>query len=58
MDVTCINPFLEAAGPCVTDHGLYRDASRQAIPQGQDALSQGDVTGIVGLTGDKHGSLA
>ena len=58
MDVTFINPFLEAAVNVLQTMAFTETQVGQPFLKGKTPLSQGDVTGIVGLTGDKHGSLA
>ncbi len=58
MDVTCINPFLEAVVHVLQTMAFTETQVGKPFLKGKTPLSQGDVTGIVGLTGDKHGSLA
>jgi chemotaxis protein CheX len=57
MDVNLINPFIEA-----TLHVLSSLAFTQAKAGKpylkKDALAQGDVSGIVGLTGETSGTLS
>src|SRR5262249_17192761 len=58
MDVTFINPFLEAAVNVLQTMAFTETQVGKPFLKGRTPLSEGDVTGIVGLTGDKHGSLA
>ena|SRR5438132_14372821 len=58
MDVTFINPFLEAAVNVLQTMAFTETQVGKPFLKGKTPLSQGDVTGIVGLTGDKNGSLA
>jgi len=58
MDVTFINPFLEAAVNVLQTMAFTETQVGTPFFKGKTPLSQGDVTGIVGLTGNKHGSLA
>jgi chemotaxis protein CheX len=58
MDVTFINPFLEAAVKVLQTMAFTETQVGKPFLKGKTPLSEGDVTGIVGLTGAKHGSLA
>ena len=58
MDVTFINPFLEAAVNVLQTMAFTETHIGKPFLKGKTPLSQGDVTGIVGLTGAKNGSLA
>jgi chemotaxis protein CheX len=58
MDVTFINPFLEAAVNVLQTMAFTETQVGKPFLKGKTPLSESDVTGIVGLTGDKHGSLA
>src|SRR5712692_11999303 len=58
MDVTFINPFLEAAVNVLQTMAFTEMQVGKPFFKGKTPLSEGDVTGIVGLTGDKNGSLA
>jgi chemotaxis protein CheX len=58
MDVTFINPFLEAAVNVLQTMAFTETQVGKPFLKGKTPLSEGDVTGIVGLTGAKHGSLA
>jgi len=58
MDVTFINPFLEAAVNVLQTMAFTETQLGKPFLKDKTPLSQGDVTGIVGLTGNKHGSLA
>ena len=58
MDVTLINPFLNAAMN-VTKTMSSVDLILGGTPYlKENHVAQGDVTGIIGLTGDAKGSLA
>jgi chemotaxis protein CheX len=58
MDVTFINPFLEAAVNVLQTMAFTETQVGKPFLKSKTPLSQGDVTGIVGLTGNQHGSLA
>ena len=58
MDVTFINPFLEAAVNVLQTMAFTETQVGQPFLKAKTPLSQGDVTGIVGLIGDQNGSLA
>ncbi len=57
MDVKIINPFLEAAV-----NVLKTMANIEAKPQKpylkNDSIAKGDVSGIIGITGDAQGSMS
>ncbi len=57
MDVKIINPFLEAAV-----NVLKTMAGMEAKPQKpylkNDSIAKGDVSGIIGITGDAQGSMS
>ena len=57
MDVTLINPFIEA-----TVHILETMASTKAEAGKpylkEDNVARGDVTGVIGLTGNANGSIS
>jgi chemotaxis protein CheX len=58
VDVTFINPFLEAAVNVLRTMAFTETQVGAPFLKGKTPLSQGDVTGIVGLIGHKNGSLA
>jgi chemotaxis protein CheX len=53
-----INPFLKAAVNVLQTMAFTETQVGEPFLKGKTPLSEGDVTGIVGLTGDKNGSLA
>ena len=57
MDVNLINPFIDA-----TLHVLETVASTKVEPRKpflkKDHVARGDVTGIIGLTGEANGSIS
>ena len=57
MDVRYINPFLEGVVEVVATMAFMKPVpGKPYVKKGDDA--KGDVTGIIGLTGDIKGSLA
>lgn len=57
MDVTLINPFIEATLHVLSS--LAFTEARAGKPYlKNDSLAQGDVSGIVGLTGETSGTLS
>lgn len=58
MNVAFINPFLEAAVKVLQTMAFTEPQVHKPFLKTRTPLSQGDITGIVGLTGDMHGSLA
>src|SRR5215510_1623706 len=58
MDMAFVNPFLEAVVNVLQTMAFTETQVGKPFLKGKTPLSEGDVTGIVGLTGDKHGSLA
>ena len=57
MDVTLINPFLSGAREVLLKMA-FLDTTTGAPYVKQDDRAAGDVSGIIGLTGDAVGSLA
>lgn len=57
MDVTYVNPFIKATG-----HVLHTIASTEAKAGKpylkKDKVAQGDVSGVIGLTGDVSGTIS
>jgi len=57
MDVTNVNPFIKATG-----HVLQTIASTKAIAGKpflkKDKVARGDVSGVIGLTGDVSGTIS
>ena len=58
MNVAFINPFLEAAVKVLQTMAFTEPQVGKPFLKGKTPVSQGDITGIVGLTGDMNGSLA
>ncbi len=58
MNVAFINPFLEAAVKVLQTMAFTEPRVGEPFLKGKTPLSQGDITGIVGLTGATKGSLA
>lgn len=58
MNVAFINPFLEAAVKVLQTMAFTEPHVGKPFLKGKTPLSQGDITGIVGLTGATNGSLA
>lgn len=57
MDVRYINPFLEGVLEVLATMAFMKPVpGKPYVKKGEDA--KGDVTGIIGLTGDVKGSLA
>jgi len=58
MHVEFINPFLQATVNVLQTMAFTQPQVGQPFLKSKTTLSQGDITGVVGLTGDIHGSLA
>lgn len=58
MNVEFINPFLEAAVKVLSTMAFTQPKPGQPFLKNKLPLSQGDVSGIVGLTGTVNGSMA
>ena len=58
MNVAFINPFLEATVKVLQTMAFTEPHVNEPFLKARTPLAQGDITGIVGLTGDMHGSLA
>ena len=58
MNVAFINPFLAAVVHVLQTMAFTETRVGKPCLKGKSPLSQGDVTGIVGLIGEQHGSLA
>lgn len=58
MNVEFINPFLQAAVTVLQTMAFTEPKVGKPFLKGKTPLSQGDITGIVGLTGVLNGSLA
>ena len=58
MNVAFINPFLEATVKVLQTMAFTEPQVGKPFLKGKTPVSQGDITGIVGLTGDMNGSLA
>ena len=57
MDVTLINPFIEATVHVLSSMAFTRAHVGKPYKK-KDHLAKGDVTGIVGLTGETRGTLS
>jgi chemotaxis protein CheX len=57
MHVAFINPFQEAAVKVLQTMAFTEPQVDKPFLKTRTLLAQGDITGIVGLTGDMHGSL-
>lgn len=58
MNVAFINPLLEATVEVLQTMAFTELQVGKPFLKDKTAISHGDITGIVGLTGDSHGSLA
>lgn len=58
MNVALINPFLKAAANVLKTMALTEPKPGKPFLKQKNELSQGDVTGVVGLTGTVNGSFA
>ncbi|MGE3540117.1 MAG: chemotaxis protein CheX [Candidatus Tectimicrobiota bacterium] len=58
MNVEFINPFLEAATKVLSTMAFTQATPGKPFLKNKTPLSQGDVSGIVGLTGRLNGSMA
>jgi chemotaxis protein CheX len=58
MKVEFINPFLQAAVTVLKTMAFTEAQVGKPFLKGKTPLSQGDITSIVGLTGEVNGSLA
>ena len=58
MNVEYLNPFLQAAVTVLKTMAFTTPKVGKPFVKGKTPLSQGDVTGVVGLTGVINGSLA
>lgn len=57
MDVTLINPFIEATLHVLSSLAFTKARAGKPYLK-KDSLAQGDVSGIVGLTGETSGTLS
>ncbi len=57
MDVKIINPFLEAAINVLKTMAMVEPKPGKAFLK-KDQVAHGDITGIIGITGDAQGSMS
>ena len=57
MDVKMINPFIKATLNVLETMAFVKSEAEKPYLK-KDAVAQGDVTGIVGFTGDTNGTVA